>query len=382
MKILYAHSFYRVPGGEDRHVRDQVDLMSRNHTVELLGESNVDLDESPKTAVRMMHSRAKTEAVGTLIDRFRPDVVHLHNMYPSLGPAVILAAHQRRIPLIMTVHNFRLRCPNGFMFTEGAPCRRCERGIYVHALTHACFGSKRQATAYATILWAHRFVMDLERRIAMFVVPSDFMRRRMLEWGVNKARIRMVRHFIDLTHARLAGPALGTYGAFLGRLSPEKGLPTLLRALGRAGDPPFLVVGDGPQRESLELLARRLGLSNTRFLGQLTHADATALLFGARYVAITSISEETASLSALEGLAAARPLLVSDRGALPELVASGAGLLCRPGDEDELSQRIIQLMNDDNLCRRASIEAGRFAREFLSRERHVADLEAAYKEIV
>ena len=254
LRILYAHSFYRIPGGEDRHVRDQIDLVSGAHDVELISEANIDLSESPATAARMLYSRAKKRDVGRIIDRFAPDVVHVHNTYPSLGPAVVLAANERGIPIVMTVHNFRLRCPNGFMFTEGALCHRCESGVYINALVHQCFPTKKQAGAYATVLWAHRFVMRLEERIARFIVPSDFMRKRLLRWGIGEDRVRVIRHFVASAGSR-SHPSIGSYGAFVGRLSPEKGLDVLLAALARAGDPPFLIVGDGPQRAALEDLA-------------------------------------------------------------------------------------------------------------------------------
>ncbi len=196
LRILYAHCFYRIPGGEDRHVRDQVDLVSRAHDVELISEANVDLAEGPATAARMLYSRAKKQHVGAVIDRFAPDVVHMHNAYPSLGPAVLLAARERGVPVVMTVHNFRLRCPNGFMFTEGAMCHRCESGLYVNAIVHRCFPTKKQAGAYAAILWAHRFVMRLEERIARFIAPSEFMGQRLLEWGIGEERVRVIRHFV------------------------------------------------------------------------------------------------------------------------------------------------------------------------------------------
>ncbi len=305
----------------------------------------------------MLYSRSKKQRMGAVIDRFAPDVVHVHNAYPSLGPAVLLAAYERRVPVVMTVHNFRLRCPNGLMFTEGAMCRRCESGFYVNATMHKCFPSKRQAGAYAAVLWAHRFVMRLERQITRFVVPSEFMRRRLIEWGIGEERIRLIRHFVPSFGSGGTEPRIGSYGAFFGRCSTEKGVDVLLAALHRAGDPPFLIVGDGPQRRALENLARKLRLANTRFLGWRSHDEVGELLAAARYVAIPSVCEENAPLVALEALSAARPLLVSERGGLPELVASGAGLLCRPGDEIDLSRKIGRLMEDDETCRQASIEA-------------------------
>ena len=380
MRILYAHSFYRIPGGEDRHVRDQVDLVSRAHDVELISEANVDLAEGPATAARMLYSGAKKQHVGAIIDRFAPDVVHVHNAYPSLGPAVLLAARERRVPVVMTVHNFRLRCPNGFMFTDGKNCRRCETGVYINAVLHECFPSKQQAVAYATALWVHRFAMRLERMIARFIVPSQFLRRRMLEWGLDEGRIRVVRHFATSPKATVPAEA-GTYGAYLGRLSAEKGLDLLLRALCRAGDPSFVIMGDGPRRTQLESLAGALGLVNTRFLGARPHGEVDTLLAHARYVAIPSVGEEILGLAAVEALWAGRPLLVSDRGGLPELVAEGAGMVCRPEDEGETSQKLLLLIQDDELCRKIAAAALRTAGSLLAPERHLEDLEAVYREV-
>ncbi len=381
MRILYAHCFYRIPGGEDRHVRDQVDLVSRTHDVQLISEANIDLPEGPATAARMLYSRAKKQQVGAAIDRFAPDVVHVHNAYPSLGPAVLLAARERRVPVVMTVHNFRLRCPNGLMFTEGAMCHRCERGLYLSAIVHRCFPTKKQAGAYASILWAHRFVMRLDERIARFIAPSEFMRRRLLQWGLRGERVCLIRNFVPSVGNSGLDPRIGSYGAFVGRLSSEKGLDVLLAALHRAGDPPFLIVGDGPHRRALEDLALRLRLANTRFLGWRPHDEVGELVAAARYVAIPSVWEENAPLAALEALAAARPLLVSESGGLPELVATGAGVACRTGDEIDISDKITLLMKDDEFCRRASAEALTFAQRFLGPERYLADLESLYGEL-
>jgi glycosyltransferase involved in cell wall biosynthesis len=281
----------------------------------------------------------------------------------------------------MTVHNFRLRCPNGLMFTEGAICRRCESGVYVNATVHRCFPTQRQAVAYAAILWAHRFVMRLEGLIARFVVPSEFMRQRLLEWGIGAERVRLVRHFVPSIWGSQVEMNVGRYGAFVGRLSSEKGVHVLLAALQRAHDPPFVIVGDGSSRRALEDLAERLSLRNTRFLGWRSPDEVRDVVAGARYVAIPSVWEETANLAALEALTAARPLVVSDRGALPELVTGGAGLVARSGNEQDLSEKITLLMDDDEFCRRASAEALTFADRWLQPERHLAALESVYREL-
>ncbi len=379
MRILFAHSLYRVPGGEDRHVQDQIKLVSQLHSVDTLLESNAELPPGPRTAGRMLYSPAKKREVAAAMDRFEPDVVHVHNIYPSLGPAVFLAAYERRVPIVMTVHNLRLRCPNGLMFTDNALCRRCESGNYLNALMHPCFPTYKQAGAYAAALWIHRFVMRLHDRVARFIAPSQFVRSRLREWGIAEKRIGLVRHFVESPMSAIPKAAGGRYGLFIGRLSAEKGLPGLLRALRRAGDPPFVIAGDGPLRRELERFARELALSNTRFLGQLPHEEVVGLLADARYVTLPSISEEASPLAALEALSAGRPLLVSDRGALPEFVARGEGLACRPDDVADISNKLLRLM-DDEAHQRASTQAFDTARTMFTSKQHLDSLEAVYRE--
>lgn len=376
MRILLAHSFYRIAGGEDSHVRRQQELLGRSHEVELFEKQNTSLDETPSTAARMAYSRRNKKEAEEVIDRFRPDVVHVHNTYPALGPAVHLAARTRGVPLVMTVHNYRLRCPNSFMFTEGDLCRRCVGGKYWNGVVHECFVSKKQALAYSSILWVHRFVMRIERHVALFIVPSEFLQKRLLGWGIDADRIRVVRHFTESRGRRRDGT--GSYGIFVGRLSAEKGLDVLLQALQIAGDPPFIVVGDGPLRSALERAARAWGLEHTRFLGHRPHDEIPELLAGARYLAAPSRGEETGGLSGLEAIAAGVPLLISDRGALPELIEEGAGFVSPADDADSLAAGIRHLHADDDLCRRLGRVASQRAREVFSPQRHLAALEQTY----
>src|SRR3990170_4344958 len=119
MRILIAHSSYRIAGGEDRYVQQQIELLSTAHDIEVIRPHNRDLEGGLRTGARMLYSRTLAQHVMDVMHRFRPHVVHLHNAYPSLGPAVQLATRQLQIPVVMTVHNHRLRCPNGYMFTRG-----------------------------------------------------------------------------------------------------------------------------------------------------------------------------------------------------------------------------------------------------------------------
>ena len=377
MRILIAHCFYRLPGGEDRYVEQQMEVLGPRHTVELLARRNEDLGGNLDTARRMLRSSKETRAVGETIARFKPDVIHLHNSYPSLGPAVQLAAQRRRVPLVMTVHNFRLRCPNGYMFTEGKPCYRCEGGLYHNALLHNCFPSRGQAATYAAALWLHRFVLRVQDKVTLFLTPSRYVSERVLSWGFDPQRVKVLRNFTDIPpHAGRPG----SYGIYVGRLSSEKGLDVMLRALARAGDPPFRVVGDGTVRPALEALARELGLANTVFVGRVAPARVSELLEDARYAAMPSLWDEVAGIAALEAMAVGRPLLVTEKGGLPELIETGEGLLARAGDVEDTAAKVKILMEDDVRWHQMSERALTRARNEFTPEAHAIQLEQAYED--
>jgi glycosyltransferase involved in cell wall biosynthesis len=276
---------------------------------------------------------------------------------------------------VLTVHNFRLRCPNGFMFTEGAPCRRCEAGNYLHATLHHCFGSRAQAAGYATSLWAHRFVLKTDDKIDLFITPSSFLRSRLIEWGFDADRVSVVRNFAEPPEA---DSEPGAYGVNLGRMSSEKGLDGLLRALREAGDPPFVFIGSGPVLDDLKKMARALKLEGTEFRGQLEPSEVAPLLRRARYVALPSTWDENAPLAALEAMATGRPLLVSRTGGLPELIEGGEGLMFDPGDTAAMAEHITSLMKDDDLCRALGGRGLARVKSEFTPETHLEKLEEAY----
>jgi glycosyltransferase involved in cell wall biosynthesis len=379
LRILVAHSSYRVAGGEDRYVAQQLALLSPYHDVELLMPRNAELTPSVSTAGRMLFSADQVSDVEILIREFRPDLIHLHNPYPSFGPSVHVAAKRRKVPLAMTIHNLRLRCPNGLMFTQGQPCMRCESGNYANAVTHRCFPSTSQAVAYASALWVHRFVLRLERKVDLFLVPSDFIRLRLLEWGIPGARIQMARNFVSEILASPSQP--GAFGVYVGRLSEEKGLRSLLAALAGAGDPPFRIVGDGPLRSDLRAQAQRLELTQTQFVGRLGVEQVRETLRDSRFFVMPSECDENAPLAVLEAMASGLPILVSRRGGLPELVHRGGGIVCEPGDVTDLTKNLMTLMKDDDLCHSLGRQARTIALEEFTPERHRLSLESAYRRL-
>jgi glycosyltransferase involved in cell wall biosynthesis len=377
MRILVAHCSYRLAGGEDRYVREQLELLRPHHEVMLFERHSQELASGLGTAARMGWSRSAMLEMERQIGRARPQVVHLHNAYPGFGPTVHLAAEKLSVPLVMTVHNQRLRCPNGLMFTQGETCRRCESGNYLNAAVRRCFPTKSQSVAYATSLWLHRFVLRLEGYVNLFIAPSEFMAGRLASWGISRERMAVVRNFA--WSSPMASPEVGSFGLYVGRLSPEKGIEDLLRALRTAGDPPFRIVGSGPLEARVSHLVAELGLTRTVVVGRRPHAEIRQMLRRARFLAVPSRCEENAPLAAIEALSEARPLLVTRAGGLPELAEEGRGLICNPGDINDMAESIRRMMDDDDTCYSSGDSALAYYRRSLSPTAHRCALEAAYR---
>jgi glycosyltransferase involved in cell wall biosynthesis len=379
LRVLVAHSFYRISGGEDRYVEQQIELLRPHHEIQILGRRNESLRTNVSTAATMAFSRRVLRAVEERIDRFAPDVIHLHNPYPALGPAVHLAASRRGVPLVQTIHNLRLRCPNGLMFTEGLPCRRCESGNYTQATLHHCFPTRSQATAYAGALWSHRFVMGLEGKVRAFIAPSTFMGAQLKRWGIPEDRVWTIRNFVPSFPP--PSSVLRDHGTYVGRLSSEKGLDVLLRALSLAGDPPFRIIGDGPMYQELVELRDELGLKRVVFTGRLPPAEVHHLVSESRFLVMPSLCEENAPLAVLECMAAGRPVLVSEYGGLPELVEGGAGMSFPPGDATSMAENMRALLSDDERCLEMGLRARALAEERCSAGGHLRRLEKLYREV-
>lgn len=350
MRVLVGHSPYRQPGGEDRYVDLLVELLSAEHDVARFERRNDDLGSSPRTAGRMLGSPRLVREARDALAAFAPDVVHVHNLYPGIGPALHLAARRAGVPLVMTVHNYRLRCPNGLMYTEDGLCHRCVSGNRGHALLHDCFPTTAQAVAYATVLSAHQWLLPLERMVDAFVAPSEFVADRLRDWGIDASRVHVVPH--PMATVPGANTVPGTHGLFLGRMREEKGPDIALAALEQAGDQPFVFAGSGPMQDELQARAHRANLRQVRFVGWQPPDEVQRLIADARYVVMPSRFEEPAGLVALEAMAAGRPVVVSDRGALPELAETGAALVTPADDVPALATTMARLIEDEDLAAR------------------------------
>lgn len=341
MRVAILHSRYLSGdlSGENRVVADEAaSLETAGHDVAMLTPSaRVEFGSLTLARDAIWSSQAVKEA-HRLLDDFRPDVVHVHSLYPALSPAVL----RIEAPIVMTLHNARLLCLPAFLLRNGTVCELCVGRVPWRGVVHACYrGSRRASGAMAASLALHRFVSTFDR-VALFLAVSNFVRDKHIEGGLDAGRIRVKPNFVLPTRRRV-----GAGGPFvvISRLAREKGVDMLLRAWG--GGSPLEIIGDGAERAELE----RIAPPSVVFKGALPADDIPEVLAGARALLVPSRLDWLPRV-VVEAFAAGVPVIASRIGGLPELVDDGVnGLLVDVDDEDGWRAAAEQLLDDDESIR-------------------------------
>jgi glycosyltransferase involved in cell wall biosynthesis len=346
--IVTVHNCYREPGGEDEAWRAECRMLEeRGHRVIRFTEDNRRIAGMGRLQLARLTlwNGAAGRALKSLLERERPQVVHFHNTFPLLSASVLHAARHSGAALVQTLHNFRLICSNALLFRAGAPCRKClGRRLPWPGLRHACYRGSRAATALAAgALLARRLSGTWHDGIDAYIVLSEFARAVFAAAGVPEDKLLVKPNCVY----RDPGPGDGRGGhvLFLGRLSEEKGLRTLVEAWRRLRPARRLkIAGQGPLAAWLR---ERLAEPDIEWLGALPHEQALEALRDASLLAVPSLCYEGSPMVVLEALAAGTPVLASDIGSLPEFVHPGrTGWLAPPGDVEAWSATLRQVLSD------------------------------------
>lgn len=379
MKVIQVHNRYRIRGGEDAVVEVTVDLLKRRGIeASLMDKASRDLDQGLLQKLRASVSgiysvTARREMAQTLRDE-RPDLVHVHNLYPLLSPSVLVACRQAGVPVVMTCHNYRLVCPIGVHFRNGKICERCAGGREYWCLFRNCRDNRAESAAYALRNAITRIFGLFTKNITCFISISEFLKQRLIEAGIEEERIAVVPNMIAIAESA-TDPSQGAYVGLSGRASVEKGISTLLEAAGRIPEIPVQLATFGPLAEELKKGAPQ----NAEFTGQLTADQLAAFYRNARCLVVPSVWFETFGLVAAEAMSHGLPVIASRIGGLAGLIEDGVtGFLFEPGDPEDLAQKIRRLWEDPDLCLRMG-QAGRerAIREY-GEETHFKRLMAAY----
>ncbi len=333
--VLSAHNYYKQPGGEDEVFNAEGELLRRfGHTVVRYEERNARIATDLAAGLTTVWNQRSYRNLRKLLIRHKPDVAHFHNTFPLISPAGYYALHAHAIPVVQKLSNFRLLCPGATLLRDGNPCELCiERRSLLPALTHRCYRNSLPATAaVAAMLSAHRAAGTWRRMVDVYVAPTEFVRKKFVDGGLPPDRVVVKSQMIASDSGK--GEGRGNYALFVGRLSEEKGIRTLVDAWQTLPDIPLLVAGDGP-------LAEVAWPQAVTRLGRQPRERISALMKDARVLIVPSICHEIGPLTVVEAFAAGLPVIASDLGSMAERVVDRrTGLLFRAGDAADLARRV------------------------------------------
>jgi glycosyltransferase involved in cell wall biosynthesis len=338
------------------------------------------LVEKTRRAARVIYSRESRNRLRALLREAKPDIAHLHNIAHQLSPSILDALGEADVPVVQTLHDYKLTCPVYTHRTGGQICERCKGGRYYHCTLHRCNGHNLAMSLTNTLemTW-HRMRRSYDG-VDVFLCPSRFLLAKCREHGVSRERLALVPHYVfgeDYT----PHPSPGDYALYAGRLADEKGLWTLLGA--HAGEPTssLVLAGDGPMREALEAFVRRNGLSErTRFTGHLVGEDYDRVWREAAFLVLPSEWFEVRPMVIHESYARGKPVVTTKIGTIPEIVRPGeTGLLVPPNDEAALGKAMAEMLADPQRLERMGRQARAYVETELTPENHATALEAAYR---
>jgi glycosyltransferase involved in cell wall biosynthesis len=350
MKILQLHNRYQIVGGEEGVVQSEQQLLKdHGHEVRLLEVSNDDLvgaKAKAVAAVSAVYSYGSRSLVAEEIKLFQPDLVHVHNFFPLLSPSVYDACRSMGIPVVQTLHNYRLACPKAMFFRDNQICEAClDQNSLLPSVKYGCYrGSKTQSAVVAAMLTLHRRRNTWNERVDAYIALTAFQKAKLIQAGMAGDRIHVKPNFV-YPPSLAAAVTTEPYFLFVGRLATEKGVETLIEAYRQDNSLwPLKVVGDGPLNQQLRSASVDLG-DRVQFLGRQDKAAVLQLMQGAYALVFPSIWYEGFPLTIAEAFACGLPVVVPNLGSMAEIVKDGVtGVHYRPGDVGDLAARLGWLM--------------------------------------
>jgi glycosyltransferase involved in cell wall biosynthesis len=382
MKVLAVHNRYQMRGGEDTVFDSEVLLLAAAGaavtTFVVTNDKITGVGSRISSFLQAPYNLLSYRKFARILAAEKPDVVHVHNFFPLLTPAIFDVCRSQRVAVVFTLHNFRITCANGLLFRDGKPCRLCINGSPYSAVLYRCYrGSLLGSLAVANMIALHRWRGTWRRSVNRFIALSEFGRDHFISAGVPGSLIKIKPNFVH-DRAGASDDNSNREGIlYVGRLSPEKGIGVLLDAWKRMSVP-LTIVGSGP----LEPAVRAMQTPAVKFLGPLEAAEVTALMKRSRFLVVPSVCYEQLPMVVIEAFAAGLPVIASRIGSLEYLVSDArTGYHFQAGNALDLANVATKAMS---LPKPASLLLGQEARatylSYYTPERNLRLLLEIYQE--
>jgi glycosyltransferase involved in cell wall biosynthesis len=384
IQVAIVHNSYGRVSGEEIVIDGLVQLLkSRGVTVWRFSRSSAEIEETRLGKIPAffagIHNQFSRAAFARFLRETRPDVVHIHNLYPLISPSILPECTAQGIPVVMTVHNFRLACPNGLLMSHGEVCHRCLGGREYWCILRNCEDSILKSTGYTLRTAAARILRRYYDHVNHFLCLSEFQRNILVKEGIPADHVTILANPVSFTSEKISSKGSDGYVAYVGRISPEKDVLNLIEVARRLGDLQFKFAGS--YHRMPEVIKNKP--DNCEFLGQLETEDLMRFYDNARMVVFATRCYEGFPTVLLEAMSHGLPVVCSHIGGLPEIVEDGkTGLLYEPGNADELADRIRTFWQNPALCKKLGDAGRRKVREDYAADQLLDRLLGIYEKVI
>ncbi|MCJ7459509.1 MAG: glycosyltransferase family 4 protein [candidate division Zixibacteria bacterium] len=405
MKILFVNKYYHPSGGPEKVILqyqekleslgDKVILFSMQHPKNLATPysryfvCNVDYNGSSsfidktRMALNMFYSLEAKKKMELLLVEEKPDLAHLHNIYHQISPSILPVLKKKNIPVVMTLHDFKLLCPNYTFLRNGDPCESCEGKHFYKAVIHKCVKDSYWKSLVCSLeMYFHRFLKIYQDCVDAFIVLSEFSRDRFIKYGVPEEKIFYLPNYISVSgySPRLLSQ---DYILFFGRLEHKNGIETLIKAMKHLPEVRLKVAGEGEMRRYLDAYVKQEKLENISFLNFVTSEKLNQLIANSFFTVFPNHAYHLCPMSILESFAFGKPVIGSNLGSVPELIEDGInGLLFEPKNVEELAEKIKYLYHHPLLAEKMGMAAREKVEEKYSEEEYYKKLLGLYDSLI
>lgn len=407
MKILLVNKYFNVHGGSETYFFGLAELLKNaGHEViffSMQDEKNLPCAQSKyfvskvefngrlsvkdkiKAAARMIYSFEAKKKISALIEKEKPDIIHINLFHRVLTASIVDAAKKYKIPVVLTMHDLNCICPNHTMLDHGKICEACLHGNYLNCVKRVCMKNSRAKCFMAAAESEFNKLSGLYKKIDLFISPSEFYKKKMIESGLTSSEIVHMKNFLPLlTNFGVRGKR-GNYVLYYGRLSQEKGILTLVRAMKRVRDIPLVIVGTGSEEKAIRSEIKRLGLEDRVSLaGFKSGEELWQFVRESACVAVPSEWYEASGYTACEAQAMGKPVIATDAGGLSENIIDGeTGFICQMKNEESLAAAIEKVMSlsdgdYDEMAKKAALNA----KKLFDADEYVKKLTELYRSLL
>lgn len=353
LKIMTVHNRYLQPGGEDAVYEAESTLLEQRGCKVIRFEEQ---NQSPNGVIAKIEVAASCtwsvpshRKIAALLKQHKPDVVHFHNFFQQISPSAYYACQDADIPVVQTLHNYRLICAAATLSREGRVCEECLDQSIWHGVKYSCYrGNKMATAALALMVEFHRKRHTWDTKVDRYIALTEFARRKLVEGGLPAGKFSVKPNFVLPDPGPREFESPGRYALFVGRIDETKGLPVLIEAWRQIpSDIPLVILGDGDYRPQLEASLREYGLSNVQYRGRASREQMFAAMKQARFLVFPSIWYEGFPVTIAEAYACGVPVIASRLGSMEELILDGiTGYHFEAGSAEDLAATVVRAWRD------------------------------------